>query len=83
MAMTLASNMLTWFTACKASIIVLYEEVEQHQGVVLFFNWQLQVEQEAGMNLGEATAGTLQVCLQRYPVEILDFQSLERSRTYY
>lgn len=82
MTMTLASYMLTWFNACKASIIVLYEEAEQHQGVVLFFNGQLQVEPVAGLNLGGATAGTLQVCLQRYPVEILDFQSLKRRRNY-
>lgn len=58
----------------------LCEEAEQHQGVVLFFNRQLQVEQVAGLNLGGATAGTLQVCLRGNLVEILDFQSLKRNR---
>lgn len=58
----------------------LCEEAEQHQGVVLFFNRQLQVEQVAELNLGGATAGTLQVCLCGNLVEILDFQSLKRNR---
>lgn len=58
----------------------LCEEAEQHQGVVLFFNRQLQVEQVAELNLGGATAGTLQVRFSGNLEEILDFQSLKRNR---
>lgn len=47
---------------------------------MLFFNRQLQVEQVAGLNLGGATAGTLQVRFRGNLVEILDFQSLKRNR---
>lgn len=56
------------------------EEAEAHQGVVLFFNRQLQVEQVGGLNLGGATAGTPQVCFHGNLVEILDIQSLKRNR---
>lgn len=52
------------------------EEAEQHQGVVLLLHVQLQVEQVAGLNLGGATGGTLQVCFLTNLVEILDFKSL-------
>lgn len=52
----------------------------QHQGVVLLLNVQLQVEQVAGLNLGGATGGTLQVCFQKNLVEILDFLSLKREQ---
>lgn len=67
---------------CKACSNVLSadEEVEQHQGVVLVLNVQLQVEQMAGLDLGGATVGTLQVCFQRYLVEILDFHSLKKEQ---
>lgn len=56
------------------------EEPKHHQGVVLFLNGQLQVEQVAGLNLGGATVGTLQVCFQRNLVEILDFQRLTKEQ---
>lgn len=42
---------------------------------MLVLNVQLQVEQMAGLDLGGATVGTLQVCFQGYLVEILDFHS--------
>ena len=45
---------------------------------MLLLNVHLQAEQVAGANLGGATVGTLQVCLQRNLVEILDFQSLRK-----
>lgn len=56
------------------------KEGKQHQGVVLFLHVQLQVEQVAGANLGGATVGTLHVCFQTNPVEILDFQSLKKEQ---
>lgn len=52
----------------------------QHQGVLLFLNVQLQAEQVAGLDLGGATVGTLQVCFQTNLVEILDFQSLKEEQ---
>lgn len=55
-------------------------DVEQHQGVVLLFDMQLQVELVGGLDLGGATAGTLQVSFQRNLEQVLDLQSLKRIR---
>lgn len=68
-------------TRCSADLRA-DEEGEQHQGVVLLLNGQLQVEQVAGLDLGRATVATLQVCFQKNLVQVLDFQSLKENRKY-
>lgn len=54
------------------------QKKKQHQRIAIFLYMQREAEQVAALSLRGATLQTLQPCLHRNLVQVLDFKSLGR-----